>query len=50
MGYNVGLNLGNGMVLTYVFRRSFNDLNGDGDVLDSNEMINMTSVETSFSF
>jgi len=50
LGYNIGLNLGNGMILTYVFRRTFNDLNGDGDVLDSNEMINMTSVETSFSF
>ena len=50
MGYNVGLKLGNGMVLTYVFRRTFQDMNGDGDVLDNGEMINMTSVETSFSF
>jgi hypothetical protein len=50
MGYNVGLKLGNGMVLTYVFRRTFQGLNGDGDVLDDGEMINMTSVETSFYF
>ena len=50
MGYNVGLKLGNGMVLTYVFRRTFQDMNGDGDVLDKGEMVNMTSVETSFSF
>ena len=50
MGYNIGFNLGNGMVLTYVFRRTFQDMNGDGDVLDKNEMINMTNVETSFSF
>ena len=49
-GYNVGLNLGNGMVLSYVFRRTFKDLNGDGDVKDEGEMINMTGVETSFSF
>jgi len=49
-GYNVGLKLGNGMVITYVFRRTFNDLNGDGDVLDDDEMVNMTSIETSFSF
>ena len=49
-GYNVGLKLGNGMVLTYVFRRTFQDMNGDGDVLDKDEMINMTSIETSFSF
>lgn len=50
MGYNVGLQLGNGMVITYVFRRTFNDLNGDGDVKDADEMVNMTSIETSFSF
>ena len=50
MGYNIGFNLGRGMILTYVFRRTFQDMNGDGDVLDDNEMINMTSVETSFSF
>ena len=49
-GYNVGLNLGNGMILSYVFRRTFKDLNGDGDVKDDGEMINMTGVETSFSF
>ena len=49
-GYNVGLNLGNGMILSYVFRRTFKDLNGDGDVKDKGEMINMTGVETSFSF
>ena len=50
MGYNIGLDLGNGMILTYVFRRNFIDMNGDGDVNDVNEMINMTSIETSFSF
>ena len=50
MGYNIGLDLGNGMILTYVFRRNFIDMNGDGDVNDENEMINMTSIETSFSF
>ena len=50
MGYNIGLRLGNGMVLTYVFRRTFQDMNGDGDVIDIGEMNNMTRVETSFSF
>jgi len=49
-GYNIGLRLGNGMILSYVFRRTFQDMNGDGDVMDDGEMINMTSVETSFSF
>ena len=50
MGYNAGLKLGNGMVLTYIFRRTFQDLNGDGDVKDDGETINMTGIETSFSF
>ena len=50
MGYNVGLRMGNGMIFTYIFRRTFQDLNGDGDVMDNDEMINMTSIETSFSF
>ena len=50
MGYNIGLSLGNGMMLTYVFRRTFNDLNGDGDVSDNGEMNNMTNIETSFTF
>ncbi len=49
-GYNIGLKLGNGMVLNYVFRRTFKDLNGDGKVDGEGEMINMTSIETSFSF
>ena len=50
IGYDVGISLGNGMVLTYMFRKTFQDMNGDGDVLDDNETINMTSFETSFSF
>ena len=49
-GYNASLKLGNGMVLTYIFRRTFQDFNGDGDVKDEGETINMTSIETSFSF
>ena len=50
MGYRIGIEIGNGMILNYIFRRSFLDLNGDGDVDDSGEKINMTSIETSFSF
>ena len=49
-GYNIGIKLGNGMVLSYVFRRTFRDVNGDGDVKDIGETNNMTRVETSFSF
>lgn len=49
-GYRVGIKLGNGMILSYIFRRSFRDIDGDGQVNGVDEEINMTSIETSFSF
>ena len=49
-GYRVGIKLGNGMILNYIFRRSFRDIDGDGEVNGPDETINMTSIETSFSF
>ena len=49
-GYKVGIKLGNGMILNYIFRQSFRDIDGDGDVSSKEETINMTSIETSFSF
>ena len=50
LGYRLGLELGNGMILTYNFRRSFRDLDGDGKVDGPDEQVNITSIETSFSF
>jgi len=49
-GYRIGIKLGNGMILNYIFRRSFRDIDGDGKVNGTDETINMTSIETSFSF
>lgn len=49
MGYQAGIEIGSGMVLNYNFQRSFKDLNGDGDVDDADETINLTTIETSFS-
>ena len=49
-GYRVGIKLGNGMILNYIFRQSFRDIDGDGNVSGKKETINMTSIETSFSF
>ena len=49
-GYHIGIKLGNGMILNYIFRRSFRDIDGDGKVNGTDETINMTSIETSFSF
>ena len=50
LGYQVGISMGNGIVLSYTFRRSFRDQNGDGEISGDNETIDITSIETSFSF
>ncbi len=50
LGYRVGLEMGGGVVLNYVYRKTFRDLNGDGDVRDKNEAINTTTIETTFAF
>ncbi len=50
MGFSVGAKIGWGMILNYSFKRSFLDKNGDGDVLDKDEAINMSLLETSFGF
>jgi hypothetical protein len=50
MGFSVGVKMGWGMILNYSFKRSFLDKNGDGDVLDDDESINMSFLETSFGF
>ena len=49
-GYRIGLEIGSGMILQYVFRKSFRDLNGDGDVKDKGEVLKITNIETTFSF
>jgi hypothetical protein len=50
MGYEVGIELGSGMVLMYKFQRSIRDLNCDGSVDGPNETVNNSTVETSFMF
>jgi hypothetical protein len=50
MGYRVGIELGSGIVLNYTLQRTFRDRNGDGDVLDPDETVTITAIETSFSF
>ena len=48
-GYNLALEMGSGLVITYKFQRTFVDLNGDGDVKDPKEAVNHLVFETSFS-
>lgn len=50
MGFSIGAKIGWGMILNYSFKRSFLDKNGDGDVSDKDEAINMSLLETSFGF
>lgn len=50
LGYKLGINMGNGLVLNYTFRRSFRDVNGDGNISGNKETLDITTIETSFSF
>jgi len=50
MGYRLGLELGSGIVLNYTVQRTFRDLNGDGKIEGTDEIINTTAIETSFAF
>ena len=50
LGYQIGISMGQGLVLNYIFRRSFRDMNGDGRISGDSETIDITTIETSFSF
>ena len=50
IGYNLGISMGQGLVLNYIFRRSFRDYNANGRIDGDNETIDITSIETSFIF
>jgi len=53
LGYKAVFELGGGATLTWDFRQTFRDLNGDGEIdMDSGseEVIKTTSIETGFSF
>ncbi|MFC1550479.1 hypothetical protein ACFL46_04230 [Candidatus Neomarinimicrobiota bacterium] len=50
MGYNLGVKLGFGIILNYTYRRTYQDKNGDGDVNDSDDIINITIIEARFGF
>ena len=50
IGYNLGISMGQGLVLNYIFRRSFRDYNANGRIDGASETIDITSIETSFMF
>jgi hypothetical protein len=50
MGYNFGVKLGLGILLNYTYKRTYRDNNGDGDVNDTDDVINIIIIEASFGF
>ncbi len=53
LGYYVTMGLGGGATLTWNFRQSYIDLNGDGTIdtdPEAGEVVAQTSIETGFSF
>jgi hypothetical protein len=50
MGYNFGIKLGLGILLNYTYKRTYRDSNGDGDVNDTDDAINITIIEATFGF
>ena len=47
MGYRLGISMGDGLVVNYIFKRMFRDTNGNG-IIENSEAINLTGIETSF--
>jgi hypothetical protein len=53
LGYRVTVGIGGGATLTWDFRQSYIDLDGDGEInteAGSDEVVAQTSIETGFSF
>lgn len=50
LGYRVGFELGGGAIITYVFQRTYRDFDGNGAIDPETEAINLTTIETGFSF
>ena len=48
MGYRLGISMGDGLVVNYIFKRMFRDTNGNG-IIENSEAINLTGIDTSFS-
>ena len=50
LGYRLGYDIGGGATLLLDFRQTYRDLNGDGKIKGSNEVIKTTLVQTVFMF
>ena len=50
LGYRVGFDIGGGAVLSYVFRQTYQDFDGNGIINPKKETITMNTIETGFYF
>ncbi|MFA4839325.1 MAG: FecR domain-containing protein [Candidatus Neomarinimicrobiota bacterium] len=50
LGYKIGFELGGGAVISYVFQKTFRDSDGNGKIDPKTEAVNLTTIETGFSF
>jgi len=50
LGYRIGLELGQGAVVYYVFQKSYQDVNGNGTIEPKNEAITINTIETGINF
>ncbi|HPC35964.1 MAG TPA: FecR family protein [Candidatus Marinimicrobia bacterium] len=50
LGYKIGFELGGGAIIYYKFQRTYRDFDGNGKVDPNTEAVNLTTIETGFSF
>jgi len=50
LGYRLGFEIGGGAVLSYVYRRTYRDIDGNGNIDPEDEAITINTVETGFRF
>jgi hypothetical protein len=50
LGYKLGYEIGGGASLLLDFRQTYRDLNGDGDIKGSNEVVRTTIIQTVMQF
>ncbi len=50
LGYRLGFEIGGGAVLSYVYQRTYRDINGDGEIDPEDEAVTINTVETGFHF
>ena len=50
LGYRIGFELGGGAIIYYKFQRTYRDFDGNGIVDPDLEAVNLTTIETGFSF